>query len=176
MEQENIGIGSRIRHKEMGKGVVIQVRSDAYLVTFVDYGTKVLSREHAHFEVIEAAEPADDLISFSDMEKALASVLRRFADVQEVVPIAEKWRNGRLILKPSDPDLKSYEMSIDSFFHKIVMVRDRLRVMEQRINSSDLPDDEKVNLQQYISRIYGSLTSFNVLFKNRQEDFTGIRK
>ena len=70
-------------------------------------------------------------------------------------------------------DLQSKEMSIDTFFHKIVMVRDRLRVMEQRINSSSLSDEEKVNLQQYITRIYGSLTSFNVLFKHKADSFRG---
>jgi hypothetical protein len=78
-----------------------------------------------------------------------------------------------MILQPGDTSLKSKEIPIDTFFHKIVMVRDRLRVMEQRINSSKLTDEEKVSLQQYITRIYGSLTSFNVLFKYKDDHFKG---
>ncbi|MEZ4951766.1 MAG: hypothetical protein R2784_20600, partial [Saprospiraceae bacterium] len=77
-------------------------------------------------------------------------------------------------LKPKDPSMKPKEMPIETFFHKIVMVRDRLRVMEQRVNAHKVMDDEdKVNLQQYITRIYGSLTSFNVLFKNKEDNFVG---
>ena len=79
-----------------------------------------------------------------------------------------------MILKPSDDSMKSKEIPIDTFFHKIVMVRDRLRVMEQRINASKkLSDEDKVNLQQYITRIYGSLTTFNVLFKYKEDHFVG---
>ena len=78
-----------------------------------------------------------------------------------------------MFLQPEDKNLKPKEMPIEAFFHKIVMVRDRLRVMEQRINASKLEEEEKINLQQYITRIYGSLTSFNVLFKNKEDQFVG---
>ena len=78
-----------------------------------------------------------------------------------------------MILKPGEEGLKEKEVPIETFFHKIVMVRDRLRVMEQRVNSSNLNDEEKVNLQQYITRIYGSLTTFNVLFKYKEHNFVG---
>ncbi len=84
------------------------------------------------------------------------------------VELGDKWDNGTLILKPADDSLKSKEMPIDTFFHKIVMIRDRVRVMEQRINSSKLTDEEKVNLEQYITRIYGSLTTFNVFRSSRK--------
>jgi hypothetical protein len=80
------------------------------------------------------------------------------------------------VLEPGDKSLKSKEIPIDGFFHKIVMVRDRLRVMEQRINSSKLEEDEKVNLQQYITRIYGSLTTFNILFADKDDYFVGDSK
>ena len=88
--------------------------------------------------------------------------------------MGERWQNGKIIIQPADPSLKPKEIPIDDFFHKIVMLRDRLRVLEQNINSSkNLNDEEKVNLQQYITRCYGSLTTFNVLFKNKEQWFVG---
>ena len=88
--------------------------------------------------------------------------------------VGDKWKNGTLIIKAFDHSVKSKEIPIDTFFHKIVMVRDRIRVMEQRINSSsNLDVEEKFNLQQYITRIYGSLTTFNVLFKYKDDHFIG---
>jgi hypothetical protein len=107
------------------------------------------------------------------MEKSLIRVLRRFTDLQETVPLGQKWVGGRMVLYPGDTSLKEKEIPIDAFFHKIVMVRDRLRVMEQRVNSSALSDEDKVNIQQYITRIYGSLTTFNVLFKDKDDYFVG---
>ncbi len=175
MNTQFLGIGSRVKHPEYGDGVIIQVKSTSYLITFIDVGTREITRDFENFEVIDALEPPDDLISFENMEIAIKKILREYSDLQEVVPIGEKWKGGRLILKPGNDELKSYEIPVSTFFHKIVMVRDRLRVMEQKINASKLDDQEKVNLQQYISRIYGSLTSFNVLFKNRHQDFTGMR-
>ena len=92
-----------------------------------------------------------------------------------MVPIGQRWKQGTMILKPGDPTLASKEVPIETFFHKIVMVRDRLRVMEQKINANKvMADDEKVDLQQYITAIYGSLTTFNVLFKETHHQFKGM--
>ncbi len=89
-------------------------------------------------------------------------------------PLGERWIGGKLYLQPRDPNATPKEIPIETFFHKIVMVRDRLRVMEQVINShKKLTDEDKVNLQQYITRIYGSLTSFNILFKEKADYFVG---
>jgi hypothetical protein len=92
----------------------------------------------------------------------------------EVVNLGDKWIGGTMLLQPKDAALKPKEIPIDVFFHKIIMARDRLRVLEQNINSNkNLSDEEKVNLQQYITRIYGSFTTFNVLFKNKEHWFVG---
>ena len=110
----------------------------------------------------------------NELSKNLEKYGQKWSDVTEVVHIADKWKGGKLILEPGDTSLQSKEIPIDSFFHKITMVRDRLRVMEQKINSSNnLDEQEKIDLQQYITRSYGSLTTFNVLFKHKSQQFVG---
>jgi hypothetical protein len=171
MSEEILGIGSRVKHPQMGKGVIVQVRSDAYEIGFIEYGIKLIKRDFEGLEVIEAVETPEDLVSYEDMEKSLIRVLTRFSDVQQTVPLGQKWTGGRMVLYPGDKSLKEKEVPIETFFHKIVMIRDRVRVMEQRINASELTDEEKVDLEQYITRIYGSLTTFNVLFRNKEDYF-----
>ena len=168
-----LGIGSRINHPEYGKGVVTNVTSQHYWVTFIEKGLETLELDD-DFEVIEATEDDVDTVSFYEVEKSLRSILKKWSDISEIVTIADKWKGGKLILEPADPNLQGKEMPIDTFFHKITMVRDRLRVMEQKINSSKhLDEQEKIDLQQYITRSYGSLTSFNVLFKLKSQQFVG---
>lgn len=169
-----LGISSRINHPEFGKGVVTNVTSQHYWVTFIDNGLETIDLD-SDFEVIEAAQDDVDTISFFEVESSLVKILKKWSDASEIIPIADKYKGGKLILEPADSNLKSYELPIDKFFHKIIMVRDRLRVMEQRINSSNLDEQSKIDLQQYITRIYGSLTSFNVLFKSDSHKFVGQR-
>jgi hypothetical protein len=170
---EKLGIGSRVRHPQMGKGVVVQVRSDAYEIGFIEYGVKLIKRDYEGLDVLEAVETPDDLVSHEDIEKSLIRVLQRFSDVQQTVHLGQKWTGGKVVMYPGDKTLKEKEIPIDQFFHKIVLIRDRVRVMEQKINASNLTDEEKVDLEQYITRIYGSLTTFNVLFKNKEDQFIG---
>ena len=107
-----------------------------------------------------------------DLELMLRRVIREETGLSPVAP-AEKWRDGTLVLRPGTPGLQEKTWPIETFFHKVVMLRNRLRTLEQHVNASDLPDDVKVKLQSYITGCYGSLTSFNVLFADEDDQFHG---
>jgi hypothetical protein len=107
-----------------------------------------------------------------DIEMILRRVIREEAGITAVAP-AEKWRGGNLVLRPGTPGLQEKSWPIETFFHKIVMVRNRLRTLEQQVNAAEMPEDVKVKLQSYISGCYGSLTSFNVLFAEEDDQFKG---
>ncbi len=172
---EILGVGSRVKHPAFGFGVVIKLDIAAYDVCFQTYGIKMVGKEYDKWEVIDAV-PAESNVTYTEAEKSLVRILRNWSDATSIVPLADKWKGGTMILKPVDPDLQAKEVPIETFFHKIVMVRDRVRVMEQRINASKkMSDEEKVNMQQYITRIYGSLTTFNILFKYKENSFVGER-
>jgi hypothetical protein len=161
--------GSTILNTE--KGVITNVSSKEYWVTFIENGLETIAI-NSEFEVIDAAENEVDTISFYDVEQSLLSMLKKWSDISEIVPIGDKWKGGKIILEPGQAGLANKEIPVDTFFHKI-MVRDRLRVMEQKINASSIEEIEKIELQQYITRIYGSLTTFNVLFKSQNDYFVG---
>jgi hypothetical protein len=110
--------------------------------------------------------------STTDLESLLRRVIREETGITTVTP-AEKWRGGSLVLRPGTPGLQEKSIPIETFFHKVVMLRNRLRTLEQQVNASDLPDDAKVRLQAYISGCYGSLTTFNVLFADEDDQFKG---
>ncbi len=110
--------------------------------------------------------------SHADLEMLLRRVIREEAGISPVTPAA-KWRGGTLVLRPGTPGLQEKSWPIETFFHKVVMLRNRLRTLEQQVNASDLPDDVKVKLQGYVSGCYGSLTSFNVLFADEEDQFKG---
>jgi hypothetical protein len=108
----------------------------------------------------------------ADLEMLLRRVIREEAGLTAVAP-ADKWRGGSLVLRPGKPGVQEKSWPIETFFHKVVMLRNRLRTLEQQVNASALPDDQKVKLQSYISGCYGSLTSFNVLFADEEDQFKG---
>ena len=113
-----------------------------------------------------------DPMDNSDLERLIRRIIREETGLTPVAP-AEKWRGGELVLKPGKPGVQEKSWPIDSFFHKVVMLRNRLRTLEQQVNASDLPDDQKVKIQGYITGCYGSLTSFNVLFADEEDRFVG---
>jgi hypothetical protein len=120
----------------------------------------------------ERTAPAMTDLSGTDIEMLLRRIIREEAGVTPVAP-AEKWRGGTLAIRPGNPELQERSWPIETFFHKIVMLRNRLRTLEQQVNATDLPEDVKIKLQGYISGCYGSLTSFNVLFAEEGDQFKG---
>jgi hypothetical protein len=120
----------------------------------------------------ERTGPPMPLDRDADLELLLRRVIREESGITPVAP-AEKWRGGTLILKPGTPGLQEKSWPIETFFHKVVMLRNRLRTLEQQVNGANLPDDVKVKLQGYISGCYGTLTSFNVLFAEEDDQFKG---
>jgi hypothetical protein len=108
----------------------------------------------------------------TDLERTIRRIIREETGLTPVAP-AEKWRGGELVLRPGKPGLQEKTWPIESFFNKIVMLRNRLRTLEQQVNASNLPDDQKLKLQAYITGCYGSLTSFNALFAADEDRFIG---
>jgi DUF438 domain-containing protein len=137
------------------------------------YGIKDVGKEYDQWEIIDRVETSET-VSFTEAERSLMKILKTWGEISEVVPIGDKWKGGMMLLQPMDKALKPKDIPVETFFHKIVMLRDRLRVLEQKINSNPkLTEEDKIDMQQYITRIYGSLTTFNVLFRDKENYFVG---
>lgn len=174
MDQLTLGIGTRLQHTQYGPGVIVGVKYAVYLISFIHHGLKEIDKEDPNLDEIIPENASTQIETASEAERSLLGILRLWGGLSEVVPLGDKWRGGMMVLQPGDKSVKPKEVPIAVFFHKIVMARDRLRVLEQQINGhKGLSDEEKVNLQQYITRIYGSFTTFNVLFKNKEQWFVG---
>jgi hypothetical protein len=174
MNQLNLGIGTRLQHTQFGPGVIVGVKYATYLISFINAGIKEIDKADEQLDEIIAENVSEEIETHSEVEKSLLKILQLWGGITEKVPLGDKWIGGTVLIQPADKTLKPKEIPVDDFFHKIVMLRDRLRVLEQNINShKTLTDEDKVNLQQYITRCYGSLTTFNVLFKNKEQCFVG---
>jgi hypothetical protein len=174
MDQTTLGIGTRLQHTHFGPGVIIGVKYATYLISFINHGTKEIDKTDKQLDEIIPENVTAEIETSSEIEKSLLKILRLWGNTSEIVALGERWQKGMMLLQPFDKSQKPKEIPIEIFFHKIVMLRDRLRVMEQQINAHKLlSDEDKVNLQQYLTRIYGSLTTFNVLFKNKEHWFIG---
>ncbi len=174
MDQTTLGIGTRLQHTQHGPGVIVGIKFATYLIAFINTGVKEIDKTDTQLEEIIPENVSVEVETQSEAEKSLLKILRMWGGITEPVPLGDRWIKGMMLLQPADKSLKPKEIPIEDFFHKIVMLRDRLRVLEQNINSSKtLTDEEKVNIQQYITRCYGSLTTFNVLFRNKEQNFVG---
>lgn len=172
----NLSVGTKIDHDRYGEGVIGKVSMVSYDVYFARGGKIEILKSSKDFTVLETTENISPQLNIDveSFQSLIVQTLDKYGMLQEVVPLGEKYIGGKLLIQPANSSLQPKEIPIEAFFHKIVMLRDRLRVLEQNINSHPkLTDEDKVGLQQYITRIYGSLTTFNILFKDKEQFFVG---
>lgn len=168
-------VGTRVKHDRYGQGLVNKVLSGGYEIFFENIGKTVISDGSEELEILETPADAPPVVKIDAdvLEDVLGNYFSKHHPLPDVVELGEKWEGGTMILKPADENLQTKEIPIETFFHKIVMMRDKIRVLEQSINSNKkLSDEEKIHIQQYISRVYGSFTTFNVLFKKKEDQFS----
>ena len=176
MKTEALHIGMKVRHPQYGMGVVKTIAEITADILFDD-ARRTIAPEAA------GVEPAEPQVSVSGLDVPLKQFVEQTLDVavrklglekpdSVVEQLGLRWHGGKVVMHPADPTLQTKEVPLETFFHKVVMVRNNLRVLEQKINAHEkLSDGEKVEMQQYITRCYGSLTTFNVLFKEKEDQF-----
>jgi hypothetical protein len=169
-------VGMKVRHPDYGVGTVKSVSEHLADIRF-DSGLRTLAPEHSDLQSAEAQAEITGLTApLSTVIAETVSVMLKDLGLERddtiVGKLAARWQSGVMLLRPTDPSLQSKEIPMEVFFHKIVMMRNNLRVLEQKINSHpQLSDAEKIEMQQYISRCYGSMTTFNILFKDKEDQF-----
>jgi len=160
-------IGSWIEHPQYGAGRIANHNGTRYIVSFPGYGLREVDSHEAGLRPIDSP-PQEDPI-----KTALREVLEEYG-FGGVAELARRWEGGEIVVRAAGGEVKEHRLPVDALFHKVVMIRDRLRVLEQKVNGNKtLADSEKVELQQYVTRCYGSLTSLNFLFQRDEDKFRG---
>lgn len=177
MNVESLHIGMKVRHPAYGTGAVVSINEHTCDIQFDDGSKRTVS---PHQSALDPAEAQADVTGLTmPLKQFVGQIAEQVIDKmgyenprETVKGLGARWSNGAVILKPKDDNLQPKEVPMETFFHKIVMMRNQLRVLEQKVNShSTLTDAEKVELQQYITRCYGSMTTFNLLFKEKEDQF-----
>jgi hypothetical protein len=176
MKPEDLHIGMKVRHPQYGVGTVKTIGEITAEIQFGD-GRRPIAPETS------GIEPAEPVATITGLQAPLKDVIRQTVEAladqlgvekpEAVLPeMLKRWLGGKVVMHPADPAAATKEVPIDVFFHKIVMIRNNLRVLEQKINAHEtLTEAEKIDIQQYITRSYGSLTTFNILFKEKESQF-----
>ena len=178
MKIESLRIGMKVRHPQYGTGTVKSISEAAAEIQFDDGSKRAIAPEPSGLEPAEphAAVSGLDVPLKQFVDETLAAAIVKLGLEKPEAIVEElglRWHKGKLVLHPADPALQPKEVPLEVFFHKLVGVRNQLRVLEQKVNAHTvLTDGEKVELEQYITRCYGSLTTFNLLFKNKEDQFT----
>ncbi len=181
MRIESLHIGMKVKHPEYGVGPVKTIGEHTAEIRF-EHTVRTVAPDVSGLDFAEAQAAVSGLEQ--PLALFVADVVRQMvrelgiSGPESVMPeLAGRWHGGKMVLQPSQPTLQSKEVPLEVFFHKIVMIRNNLRVLEQKINSHEkLTDEEKVDLQGYITRCYGSLTTFNLLFQSKEGQFSGARE
>ena len=177
MKNESLRIGMKVRHPQYGSGLVKSISEAVAEIQFDDGSKHAVAPEPSGLEPMEAnvAVSGLDVPLKQFVEETITAAIARLGLEKPdsvVEQLGLRWHGGKLVLHPADAGLQTKEVPLETFFHKVVMVRNNLRVLEQKINAHEkLSDGEKVEMQQYITRSYGSLTTFNVLFKEKEDQF-----
>lgn len=176
MKIEALHIGMKVRHPQYGEGTVKTIGEHTAEIKF-DQIVRTVSPETSDLQPAEAQVAVTGLnqslsLFVADTARAVLAELGLEKPDADVEQLAARWFKGRMVLHPSDSSLQAKEVPLDVFFHKIVMMRNNFRVLEQKINAHPKLDDaEKIEMQQYITRCYGSMTTFNILFRRKEDQF-----
>ena len=176
MKIEALHVGMKVRHSQYGVGTVKTISEQTAEIRFDD-GQRTVAPEAAGLQPAEAQVEVSGLsqplkVFIEETARATVAALGLEKPESFVEELAVRWHKGKLVMHPADPTLQTKEVDLEVFFHKIVMMRNNLRVLEQKVNAHEkLGEAEKIDMQQYITRCYGSMTTFNVLFRNKEGQF-----
>ncbi|MDA8433124.1 MAG: hypothetical protein M0Z60_09200 [Nitrospiraceae bacterium] len=171
--------GLVVYHRDHGTGRIVNIEEGRVVVDFIRRGLKFFSPAEAEETLSDVPQREEEPMheDLDEIKNALREVLQEEGLAGFAPPLAPKWDGGEIVMKPGKSDLQEKTVPVDTFFHKIVMIRNQLRLLEQNINAhKGLSDTEKADLQQYITRCYGSLTTFNALFADKNDWFVGSKK